>query len=310
MAEFNYDENTIMKNKYPSIKKLGACSPNGEMTPFVWQGRLMRMELADPTNGTDPSAPRCAAIRDVFSKEIISSFAEDSYFHSAYVEDGVCYVLGVDMKERGTIRIYESRDLINWTNRVLLSNPGWIYYNTSLTRGPDGYVLLLEASEPKEFVGDYPFTLFFATSPDLKEWSFLDYDLGFSKDRYMGGPWMRYSDGWYYVIAVTELPCKHYTNYIYRTKDFRDWYVGYYNPILMPNNDDRKISPHAADLDPELLEKITKTGFIINNSDIDMCDFNGKVYINYLCGNQLGFYYMAEAEYDGTVAELLKSYFE
>ena len=126
----------------------------------------------------------------------------------------------------------------------------------------------------------------------------------------MGGPWMRYSEGWYYVIAVTELPCKHYTNYIYRTKDFRDWYVGYYNPILMPDNDDRKISKNAADIDVGLLEKITKTGFIINNSDVDMCDFDGKVYINYLCGNQLGFYYMAEAEYNGSVAELLKSYFE
>jgi hypothetical protein len=214
------------------------------------------------------------------------------------------------MKNRGTIRIYESSDLVNWTNRPLLSNPGWVYYNTALTKGPDGYVLLMEASHPKEQVGDYPFTFFFATSPDLINWSFMDYDLGFSKDRYMGGPWMKYSEGWYYVISVTELPCKHYTNYIYRTKDFIDWYVGYYNPILMPDGDDRKISPHAVDIDDNLYEKITKTGFIINNSDIDMCDYNGKVYINYLCGNQLGFYYMAEAEYDGTVADFLKSYFE
>ena len=310
MAEFNYDKNTIMKNPFPQIKKLGACSPNGEMTPFVWDGRLMRMELIDPLNGTDSTILRYACIRDVESKEILSTFAEDSYFHSAYVEDGKCFVLGVDMKNRGTIRIYESCDLLHWTNRELLSNPGWVYYNTALTKGPDGYVLLMEASHPKEYVGNYPFTLFFATSPDLINWSFMDYDLGFSKDRYMGGPWMKYSEGWYYVISVTELPCQHYTNYIYRTKDFVDWYVGYYNPILMPDQNDRLISPRAADIDAELYEKITKTGFIINNSDIDMCDYKGKVYINYLCGNQLGFYYMAEAEYDGTVADFLKSYFE
>lgn len=310
MAEFNYDANTVMKNSFPVIKKLGACSPNGEMTPFVWQGRLMRMELVDPLNGTDNSIPRFAAIRDVETKEILSTFAEDSYFHSAYVEGDKCYVLGVDTKDRGTIRIYESSDLINWTNRPLFTNPGWLYFNTALTKGPDGYVILMEAGAPKEHVGNYPFTLFFAKSPDMKNWTFMDYNLGFSKERYMGGPWMRYSEGWYYVISVTALPCNHYTNYIYRTKDFVDWYVGYYNPILMPDNDDRKISPHAADISDELYEKITKTGFIINNSDIDMCDYNGKVYINYLCGNQLGFYYMAEAEYDGTVAEFLKSYFE
>ena len=35
-----------------------------------------------------------------------------------------------------------------------------------------------------------------------------------------------------------------------------------------------------------------------------------KTYINYLLGNQLGFYYMAEAEAEGTVADFLKSYFE
>ena len=127
---------------------------------------------------------------------------------------------------------------------------------------------------------------------------------------YNGGPWMRYSEGWYYVISVTELPCQHYTNYIFRTKDFKDWYVGYYNPILMPDEDDRKISPRAADFTEEMIEKIKTNGFNINNSDIDMCDYNGKVYINYACGNQLGYYYMAEAEYDGTVANFLKSYFE
>ena len=310
MAEFNYDAKTVMKNGYPKIRKLGACSPNGEMTPFVWKGRLMRMELVDPLNGTDSSVRRYAGIRDVESGEIISTFAEDSYFHAAYVEDDTIYVTGVDMKDRGTIRVYESKDLKTWSNRVLLSNPGWVYYNTALTKGPDGYVILMEASDPKEYVG-VKFTFFFATSPDLKEWTFMDYnECAFSKERYNGGPWMRYSEGWYYVISVTELPCLHYTNYIFRTKDFKDWYVGYYNPILMPDEDDRKISPHAADLSDELLAQITGTGFNINNSDIDMCDWNGKVYMNYLVGNQLGFYYMCEAEYDGTVADFLKSYFE
>ncbi len=312
MAEFNYDATTIMKNGYPKIRKLGACSPGGEMTPFVWNGKLMRMELVDPTNATGDmkTTKTNASIRDVESGKIIATLAEDSYFHSAYIEGDTAYVLGVDKFERGTIRIYESKDLINWSNRVLLSNPGWVYYNTALTKGPDGYVLLMEASDPVEYVG-VKFTFFFAQSPDLQTWTFMDYDeCAFSKERYNGGPWMRYSEGWYYVISVTELPCLHYTNYIFRTKDFKDWYVGYYNPILMPDEDDRKISPRAADFTEEMIEKIKTNGFNINNSDIDMCDYNGKVYINYACGNQLGYYYMAEAEYDGTVADFLKSYFE
>jgi hypothetical protein len=52
MKEINYDERTLMYGKYPKIQKLGACSPYGEMTPFVFNGRLMRMELVDISHGT------------------------------------------------------------------------------------------------------------------------------------------------------------------------------------------------------------------------------------------------------------------
>lgn len=50
--------------------------------------------------------------------------------------------------------------------------------------------------------------------------------------------------------------------------------------------------------------------FISSNADIDMCDWNGKVYIHYGACHQHGFYYMAEAEWDGMVAEFLKANFE
>jgi hypothetical protein len=42
-----------------------------------------------------------------------------------------------------------------------------------------------------------------------------------------------------------------------------------------------------------------------------MCDYDGNVYMNYLCGNQLGNYWMCEAVVENTtVAEFLKSFFE
>ena len=308
MAEITYDAKTVMKNPYPQIKKLGAVNRAGEMTPFVWKGRLMRMELWDDSKGTDNSAPSFASIRDVQTGKIISNVGHGGYFFSAYVEDDTVYVLCVGRKQKDTIYIHKSTDLIQWESRILLQRPGWNYFNTALTKGPDGYVLILEAGDPEEYVG-VKFTFFFATSPDLVHWTHMDPNKGYSKERYCGGLWMRYVDGWYYVIAVTELPCQRYTNYIYRTKDFDTWYVGYYNPILISDNDDRKISPNCTETDPAFFENL-KTGFNISNSDIDMCDWNGKTYMNYLVGNQLGFYYMAEAEYDGTVAELLASYFE
>lgn len=309
--EINYDASSVMLNGYPQIRKLGAVSPNGEATPFVFENRLYRLELADSSNGTDSSVPTVALIRDRETGEILSSLGLGCYYFSLYQEDDTVYVIGTKSVPGAlcgeSLMIYESRDLVHWTERELLSNPGWKFYNTSMTKGPNGYVIAVEASEPAEYVG-VPFTAFFAVSEDMVHWTWMDYEKGYPKHRYLGGPWFRYSRGYYYLISVTELPCQRYTNYIYRTKDFDTWEVGLYNPLLMPGEEDRKISPYAYDMSPELLGQI-RTGFISNNSDIDMCDWNGKTLIVYIVGNQLGFYYLAEAEYDGTVDDFLEANF-
>jgi len=311
--EINYDASAMMQKGFPRIQKMGAVSPNGESTPFVFRGELYRLELEDPTRGTDASNPVCALIRHRETGRVVSRLAQGCYYQSFYQENETAYVIGV-RSDPGCLpghafEIYESQDLIHWEKRTLLERPGWQFYNSSLTRGPEGYVLCMEAGAPKEAVGPHPFTMFFAVSPDMIHWTFLPDDMAFSKERYMGGPWMRYSEGWYYLITVTELPCQRYTNYIYRTQDFHTWYVGLYNPLLMPDEEDRKISPLATDLTQEHLREI-ETGFISSNSDVDMCDWQGKTLITYNAGNQLGFYYMAEAEYDGTVAQFLANNFE
>lgn len=311
MREIDYNADSVMESRFPEIKKLGAVSPNGESSPFVWNGRLMRLELCDNSHGNDFGTTAYALIRDCYTGEVLSCFGEGCYYYSFYSENDTAYVIGT-ISEKGMLAgdgfmIFESRDLISWTSRPLLRNPGWRYYNSSLTKGPDGYVLLMEASHPEEYVGK-PFTLFFATSPDLVHWTFMDYDKCFSTQRYNGGPYMRYSRGWYYVISVTELPCRRYTNYIFRTQDFENWYVGLYNPILMPDNLDKKISERAFGFSPEALEKI-KTGFNSNNSDIDMCEWEGKTLLTYNVGNQLGFYYIAEAVCDMPIDDFLEAYF-
>lgn len=311
MKEINYNKSTLMHGTFPEIRKMGAVSPNGETSPFVFNDRLYRLELFDPSHGTDSSIPTLALIRDRETGEILSRFGQGCYYYSLYQEDDTVYVIGTKSNYPklcgDTLILYESRDLHHWSERELVSNPGWQLFNTSMTKGPDGYVLLVEANAPAEYVG-VPFTAFFATSPDMVHWTWMDYEKGYPKHRYLGGPWFRYSRGYYYLIAVTELPCQRYTNYIYRTKDFDTWEVGYYNPILMPGEEDRKISPYAYDFTPEFLEQI-RCGFISNNSDIDMCDWNGKTLIVYNVGNQLGFYYLAEAEYNGSVADFLEAYF-
>ena len=52
-----------------------------------------------------------------------------------------------------------------------------------------------------------------------------------------------------------------------------------------------------------------QTAFNCNNSDIDFCDFNGKTIITYSWGNQHGKEFLALAEYEGSLKELLESHF-
>ncbi|MBR5366918.1 MAG: hypothetical protein IK132_11805 [Clostridia bacterium] len=308
--EITYDQTTLMKHGFPKIKKLGAVSPYGESSPFVFNDRLYRLELVDthrPTNGLDPSLPIHAIIRDRETGEILSRFGEGCYYYSLYQENGTVYVIGTKslpgLLAGDGYRLFESCDLLHWTSRDLLSRPGWRFYNSSLTRGPAGYVLCMES----DTIG-VPFTCFFATSPDMIHWTYMEDSKGYPLDRYCGGPWMRYSRGYYYLIIVTCLPGARYTNYVCRTKDFETWELGFYNPLLMPDEDDRRISPYMYDISPELLEQI-RTGFIASNSDVDLCDWKGKTLISYNVGNQLGFYYMAEAEYDGTLDDFLEAFF-
>ncbi len=320
MKEINYNARTLMYGKYPKIQKLGACSPYGEMTPFVFNGRLMRMELVDISHGTETGNNDIhAIIRDVETGEVISRFAYGCYYHATYTEGDTVYVTAVKslcqkpqngetLKLFGdTIMIFESKDLVNWTSRELFQKEGWRFFNTSLAKGNDGYVLCVESNySPEDDVG-IPFTCYFVKSPDMKTWEFMSYDTAYPKHRYCGGPCMKYYNGYFYLFLVTELPCQRYTNYLFRTKHFEEWEVAYYNPVLMPSEEDKMLSPRA--VEREKYESFLENGFNINNSDIDFCEWQGKTYINYVLGNQLGFYCMCEAEYDGTVGEFLEGYF-
>jgi hypothetical protein len=47
----------------------------------------------------------------------------------------------------------------------------------------------------------------------------------------------------------------------------------------------------------------------INNSDLDFCEFQGQLIINYSWGNQQGVEHLAEAVYEGTEERFLRGWF-
>ncbi len=301
----NYDASTRMAGE-PVIRRLGACSPGGEMTPFVHEGRLYRLELYNPTGGVD-MRQTVAQVRDAESGRVLSRFGEDCYYHSGFYENGRMYVFARGIDDASSVWRFDSADLLHWEKTPLFSYPEFRFYNTGVAHGPDGYWMVIEADRPAEAVG-VPFTCFFLRSDDLLHWEMLPKDRCYPKERYCGGPCLKYADGWYYLILVEALPLDRYTNYVHRTKDFFTFETGRYNPFLPVCPQDRVRSPRAADL-PAAFDEDLRHGFLSSSSDVDMCDFDGRTYINYLVGNQHGFYYMCEAEYDGPMAELLERQF-
>lgn len=100
-----------------------------------------------------------------------------------------------------------------------------------------------------------------------------------------------------------------YVTYISRSKDLETWEFGKYNPFLSVTSEDIKVADNAAEITEEM-KKIIPDGCYCSASDLDLCEFDGKTVIDYIIGNQLGLCFMAEAEYDGTMQELLENFFD
>ena len=312
--EENFTPDTLMLGGQPILHKLGAVSGNRESSPFVWKGRYMRLEVVCESGALDLNDPSIhALIRDVEAGEVVSRIAPRCYYHSCFVDGDTVYVLGTALNHPqvfcgDSIMLFSSKNLKNWEERELLHCPGFTMFNTSLTYDESRYVLAVECREPVELAGDHPFTCIFFTSEDLVEWTMLPAECAYPKDRYIGGPYLTYDAGYYYLFGVTELPCYRFNTYVTRTADLRHWEVGHYNPFIYVTPEDRMLSPYAADISTDLRQKIP-VAFLSSLSDMDMCEYNGKTRLTYNVGNQMGFAYIAEAEYNGPKSEFLQSLF-
>ena len=297
------------------LKKLGTVKINTvESTPVVWNGKLLRFEWERTKRwGGDGGVDREKGYYhfvDMETETPLTPFAEDHSFGCCYAEDGKMYVHGVRGGGGGTvIDCFVSSDLENWEISVALTFPENIQvYNTSVCKGDGRYIMAIEIGGKHPAVGRQ-FTCVFAESADLIHWSMLDMmEYSYSRERYTACPCIRYVDGFYYIIYLEGAPCHRWIPYIVRSRDLMEYELGVTNPIMWPDDGDKKvICPErfsTAQLD------YIEHAVDCNNSDIDLCYYNGKTLITYSWGNQYGKEFLALAEYEGSVEEFLQSFFE
>jgi hypothetical protein len=93
---------------------------------------------------------------------------------------------------------------------------------------------------------------------------------------------------------------------VVRSRDLIHWESSPLNPVLRASPDDKRIAnPSLNDSQRTRIAHAVN----LNNSDLDFCEWQGRLVINYSWGNQQGVEHLAEARYDGTMTQFLQGWF-
>jgi hypothetical protein len=294
----------------PAIRKLGTIDCDlVEATPLVFRGRLWRFEYVRSTYRPNHSGIPHFRFVDVATGATTPGFAAGYHLGSAHVEGETVYVYGVAGTWGGDrIDVHWSQDLESWSAQTAVHLPGWELFNTSVCRGDGRYVMAIEVGAPPEVVG-VRFTMRFAASADLRTWRLLPEDCVFSKERYTACPALRFlDDGYYYMLyleAVRGEPTT-YETHVVRSLDLVHWQSSPLNPVLRHSPEDKRIANPSltAEQRAHIAGAVNR-----NNSDVDLCEHEGRTVITYSWGNQHGTEFLAQAIYDGPLAALLRAWF-
>ncbi|MBX3175782.1 MAG: hypothetical protein KF886_00330 [Candidatus Hydrogenedentes bacterium] len=256
-----------------------------EMSPFVWRGKLMHMAAVRPGSG-GTREDYWLELRDARTNTPVARFAEGYGLASPFVDGDTFYAVASRYEDANwnDVTLFSSKDLETWEKRVIIAQENEHLFNSSLCKGPDGYVLAYESNTP-----DYPaFTTKFAVSQDLQTWEKRP-DATFGTNRYTACPEIHYADGYYYVLYLENRKPRHYfETYITRSKDLKHWELSAANPVLSPRGLDEGI----------------------NASDPALIEFEGKTWVYYAVGDQRTWMDVKRGMYPGPAAQFFARWYE
>ena len=288
----------------PMIKKLGTIDCDMvEITPIVLKGKPYRFEYVRKKYSDNKTGESYFRFVGHESGHTTTPFARGFHLGSAFVDRDTVYVTGTNIWGGQRVQIFASKDLEHWDSWTALDLPGFGIYNTSICKADDKYVMMFEIGKPPEEAGK-GFTARFAVSTDLKHWELTPPECVYSKDRYTAPHCLRYLDGYFYDFYLEAY--NGYEMRLVRSRDLSHGEPSPLNPVLRASDEDKKIANPK--LPAEQRRQIAKARNI-NNSDIDFCEYKGRLIINYSWGNQTGEEYLAEAVYEGTLEQFLKGWY-
>jgi hypothetical protein len=298
------DTNQNSSTEKPLITKLGTIDCDlVETTPVVFKNKVYRFEYVRIGYEGNTTGDSYFRFIDHETGEATPAFAHGYHLGSAFVHGDSVIVTGVNIWDGERIQLFVSTDLHNWTDWTGLELLGNGIFNTSMCIREDDFVLMYEIGKPEEETGKR-FTARFAISEDLHHWEVTPDSCNYAKDRYTAPHCLRYLDGYFYNFYLEVHD--GFEMRVVRSKDLIHWEASTKNPVLKASAEDKIIANEQ--LTPEQRNRI-KEAKNINNSDIDFCEFDGRLIINYSWGDQHGKEFLAEAVFEGTQVEFLLGWF-
>jgi hypothetical protein len=275
----------------PALIKLPLSLGAGmESTPVLFDGRplLALCHRDDTKNQTDEyTRSMYLCIRDLRTGNEIARFGQGHSFASAFVNGSELNVFASEGTNRDwfqSIYRFSSTDLKTWKRELAVPLEGKEHlFNCSVTRDDQGYVMAYESNLPVQFCFK------FARSKDLSRWEKIP-GLVFAGtgSEYSACPVIRYIAPYYYVIYLHAANPGHkgWASYLARTKDLITWDLSPMNPIL-------EAGP----------------GEGINNSDVDLFEFEGNTYLFYATGDQATWSSLRVAMHPAPMKQFMESCF-
>lgn len=290
----------------PLIRRKGTIDLDlVETTPVAFNGKVWRFEWVRQGIGQqyweNKRATNYFRFRDPASGEVTEPFADGHEFGSAFVDGDTVYVTGTQGRSR--VNMFASRDFKTWETWPVIDDGRYGIFNTSICKAGSEFVLMFEIDKPREEAG-VAFTARFAKSPDLRKWTLTPPECNYAKDRYTAPHALRWQDGWFYNFYLEAF--QGYEMRVVRSRDLVKWEASPLNQVLRHSPEDKLIA--NAKLTDTQRTRIALATYL-NNSDIDFCEWQGRLAINYSWGNQLGVEHLAEAVYDGSLEQFLKGWF-
>ena len=263
-----------------------------EESPFVFNGDLYKAGFVrgwTSSVGASIMISKYDPVADRFNN--IANIPWTRLMGCVLSDNGHIYAFGSsDISASGNKIIQQEIDPATWTFRgaetVVVQASGAVkFYNSSVTKGPDKYIMAYETNEAT------PFSLRFVQSTDLVHWNSIGALC--NANFYSACPCVKYgADGWY-MLAYMWNNNGVYETAIARTNDFVN--INTFQGV-----------PGVYTAYQQLLSPDAQEG--INNSDVDWTEWNGKIFFVYLVGDQSTWGRQSEAWFNGTMIDLYHNF--